>query len=183
LLVYVLINGLVAFGPTAYKAARNGFPEWVHLSPPRLESLADRNLSPDWSGFSSGFLSWLTVVPPRTANLANHHPNLLEYVRTLPPDTVLITNGPLLLVPYSRGPVEDIREPYPQAGIPGTIQGWLDAGACTAPEHPIAIVIFDWDYLSQDADEISQRLLTKCPDLAATTFRHSTMYMLPEHDS
>jgi hypothetical protein len=178
-MAYVALNGAVAFGPTAYKAWQNGWPEWAHLSPPHIETLANRNLPPGSPVYSSGFLSWLTVVPPRTADLANHHPDLHDYVQNLSPNTVLLTNEPLLLTPYAAGPVEHLRRPYPQWGTPAIrpLAGWLESGACTS-RYPAAIIIFDWDYLAEDAAEFRQEVQTTCPDLPAETFRHSIVYTL-----
>ncbi len=179
---YVALNLVFAFGPTVYKGMRNGPPEWFSLTPPRIESLADRNLPLDSPVFSAGFVSWLTVVPSRSADLVNYHPDVLEYVRSLPDDTVLLSNAPILLVPYAPGSVEDLADNYPQPGIPGKerIPAWLEHGSCSSRQsHTIAIVVFDWDQYAKDAPQIREQVETKCPGLPSTTFRHSTIYQLP----
>jgi hypothetical protein len=176
---YVALNGAFAFGPTVYKGMLNGPPEWVSLVPPRIETLANRNLSPESPVFSAGFLGWLMVMPVRTADLANHHPDLLEYVQGLPSNTVFLTNEPLLLVPYVSGPVEHLSRYSRQPGIPAhqAIIPWLKEGRCRS-HQPVVIVVFDWDYLSRDAAQTRQAVQQKCPDLPKQVFEHSTVYQL-----
>jgi hypothetical protein len=168
---YILINSIFMLGEPLLK----GFPDWIAFNPPHINSIANRQLPKLARYYGHGFVQWLVVEPVRSADIENHHPQLLSWMETLPEQTIILTNGPPLLAPYTYETTQHIFAPLGY-GIPA--ESWLKRGDCSSQFH-LVIVVFKWDYLKDEAKEIQQQIETKCPDLPKYTFQHSVAYKFP----
>jgi hypothetical protein len=127
---------------------------------------------------SSGLLGWMTPELPRSRSLAYHHPNLAQFVQTLPEESVILTNEPMMFAAYTHGMVDDIAEPCYSDMLTRRPKAWLDVGACTS-QYPTYIVLFQWDKYAVEAQTIQAAIERKCPDLPKHHFNQSIMYTLP----
>jgi hypothetical protein len=152
-----------------------GLPDWVSLFPPHIESIGGNDLPPE--ELSSGLLGWMTPELPRSRSLVYHHPQLAAWVQEQPDDSVILTNAPLIITPYTHGLVDHVAEPCYSDVLLRRPQAWLDAGACSS-QYPVSIVLFQWDKYAEEAQTIQQAVERKCPDLPKRQFEQSVVYTL-----
>ncbi len=169
---YILINSTFLFAEPLLK----GFPDWISFNPPHIESIANRQLPKFARYYGYGFVQWLVVEPIRSADLGNHHPDLLSWSETLPEQTIILSNAPLVLAAYTHETTQHIFAPLGY-GIPE--ESWLKQGDCSS-RFPLVLVVFEWDYLKGEAQKMQQQIEAKCPSLTKQTFQHSVIYELPQ---
>jgi hypothetical protein len=157
---FVAINCMMACGPIVVE----GVPNWVHLYPPAFESLADNEMPDSFLDDAPGMLSWVVTRRFRLREIENHHVELQNWLDTQPSDTIVVSNTPLLFLPYAPSAIEEMRL-------------WEKNSVCVS-QHHVVLVVFEWDHQREKSAEIKHSLEEQCPELPTRTFANSTVYEL-----